>query len=113
MTIAERIKTLLAYTGNTQKSIADLLNVQPTTVSAWMRTNTESIPSAYILPLCRFFEISPEELLEGVVSSRVVLAPDERKLLEVFRNLTPDGKIIITGEAIKEMRRGAEEGSAT
>lgn len=113
MTISARIASLLRHTANTQKSIAELLHIRPSTVNYWIKSNAESIPSDYIMPLCRFFEVAPEELLEGNLEERLVLTAEEHRLVRLFRTLPEDSKTLIIADAIREQRHAQEESRTT
>ena len=105
MTISERIMSLLRQTAHTQKDICLALGVAPSTVCDWFKRNTDSIPSAYIVPLARMFAISPVELLTGDPSGLVLLSKDEQRLIEAYRKLDPDGQTVVHAAVITESRR--------
>ena len=105
MTISERIMSLLRQTGHTQRDICLLLDLAPSTVCEWFKKNAQSIPSAYVAPLAHFFNISPTELLTGDASGLVLLSTEERRLIEAFRKLDEDSKVIVHATAITEMRK--------
>lgn len=109
MTISERIMSLLRQTGHTQRDICLTLNLAPSTVCDWFKRNTDSIPSAYIVPLARMFAISPTELLTGDPSGLVLLSKDEQRLIETYRQLDPDGQTVVHAAAIEEKRRISNE----
>lgn len=109
MTISERIMSLLRQTAHTQHDISVALNVAPSTVCDWFKRNTDSIPSAYIVPLAKMFTISPTELLTGDPSGLVLLSREEQRLIETYRQLDPDGQTVVRATAIQEKRKLTEE----
>ena len=109
MTIAERIMSLLRQTAHTQRDICLILGLAPSTVNDWFKRNTDSIPSAYVVPLAKFFSISPTELLTGDPSGLVLLSRDEHRLIETYRQLDPDGQTVVHATAITEARRTNEK----
>ena len=58
----ERIKTLLKETGKTQKSLAQALNVQPSTLCEWLNDHNEP-PMQSIVDIAKFFDVSTDYLL--------------------------------------------------
>lgn len=94
----------------TQKTLSEALNVTPSTVNTWFKSDNESIASIYVMPICRLFGITPEELLEGTPASLpngyTEVSEDEEKLLGLFRDLDWEGKQIVMSKAIEEHRRG-------
>ena len=107
MSISERILALAKEKNVKQKVIAETCNVAQSTVTTWLKSGTLSIPSAYILPICRLFDCSPYYLLSG----EEVEAPgaseadgDEEKLLRLFRSLDWEGRCMVISAAIAESR---------
>ena len=105
MVITERIAALLRENHCTQRELCLYLGVAPSTISDWFKRRNESIPSWYIVPLCRFFNISPEELLTGQTGERLLLDPDEQTLIANCRKLDPEGRTVVQAAAIAERRR--------
>ena len=109
MTITERIGSLLRMQGRTQRDICLALNLAPSTVSDWFRRRPDSIPSIYIVPLCKFFGISTDELLTGEVNGSMYLTQDERRLMEIYRPLPYDSQSLVMAAAVQEKRRMEED----
>lgn len=105
MTITERIAELLRANHCTQRDLCLYLGVAPSTVSDWFKRRNESIPSAYIVPLCRFFNLSPMHLLTGEPDGLVALSKEELALLETYRKLGSEGQTVVQATAIAERRR--------
>lgn len=121
MTISMRIYDALKERGITQKEVAEELHIAPSTVNSWIKSNNESIPSAYILPLCRLLSMRPEALLEGaeceditikevVPEGYVKLSDNELRLVNLFRTLDADGQIVVLNAAIVEKRISSAQG---
>lgn len=107
MTISERILKEIKKKGITQRSLASMLDVNPSTVCTWLKYGAESIPSAYIIPISEMLDIDPLELLSGVPSQKEIgeLTENETRLLDTFRKLDWEGSMLVIGTAIKELRR--------
>lgn len=120
MTIANRLNELLAERKIVKKDFAAKIGIPQSTLQTWL-SRGEDFPASYIVPICRELKISPEKLLEGkdvplpeIPDDYVQLASDEQYLLEVFRGLDREGMIVVTNEAIKELRRvRAAQGNGT
>jgi transcriptional regulator with XRE-family HTH domain len=93
-------------------SMADLtkfLELSSSTTSNW-KTKHRNPPSEYILRICEFLNISPDELLSGnKKTSSSQSSEDEEKILELYRVLDEEGRIAVLNTAYKEKRRMAEE----
>lgn len=120
MTISSRIAAALKEKGITQKAVAEVVNVTPSTVNTWIKTNSESIPSAYIMPICRLLGMSPEELLEGaphqdvvevIPDGYVLLSEEESRLVGLLRQLDWMGRNVVLNAAIMELRSRAAQGN--
>ena len=109
MVITERIASLLREHHCTQRDLCLYLGVAPSTISDWFKRRNESIPSWYIVPLCRFFNVSPEELLTGQSDGLQLLDPDELTLIANCRKLDPEGRTVVQATAIAERRRVEKE----
>lgn len=112
MTISARLAKLITDKGIRQKDIAEVCNVRPSTVNTWLKTNSDSIPSAYIMPISQLLSISPIELLGGDPSSATETIPDdyvqldetEKKLITIWRELDWEGQIVVMNAAVSEHR---------
>lgn len=120
MTISSRIAAAIKEKGITQKAIAEVVNVTPSTVNTWIKTNSESIPSAYIMPICRLLDMQPEELLDGAARKEVVevipdgyvkLSEEEHRLIDLLRQLDWMGRNVVLNAAIMELRSRATQGN--
>lgn len=120
MTISSRIAAAIKEKGITQKAVAEVVNVTPSTVNTWIKTNSESIPSAYIMPICRLLGMSPEELLEGaphqdvvevIPDGYVLLSEEESRLVGLLRQLDWMGRNVVLNAAIIELRSKAMQGN--
>ena len=113
MTISARISNALKENGIPQKAIAEAVDVAASTVSTWMKSNGDNIPSGYIMPICRLLDMQPEELLEGAEHRDVIeIIPDdyvqlskaEQRLLNIFRGLDEESQIVVLNAAVMEKR---------
>lgn len=120
MTISERLQALLKEKGVTQKALALALNLTPSTVNTWIKSNSDSIPSSYIVPICDILKISTQELLTGVPAGTVIkVIPDgyilldeqEKRLINIFREIPWDSQIVVLNTAIAEQRSNSAQGN--
>ena len=120
MTISMRIATALKQKGITQKTLAETVGLTPSSVNTWIKSNTDSIPSSCIMPICRLLDMQPEELLEGAPRRDVIevipdgyvkLSEDERRLVDLIRQLDWMGRNVVLNAAIMELRNNAVQGS--
>lgn len=115
MTISQRLNAIIAERKVVKKALCEACGFAPSTLSTWLVNNTSSIPSEYIMPICRFFGILPEVLLcdadevEGaLVSDYGRLSSEEKLLLDTFRQVGVEGQRMIVASAIQEKRRSEE-----
>lgn len=120
MTISSRIAATIKAKGITQKAIAEILNVTPSTVNTWIKSDSESIPSAYIMPICGLLDMQPEELLCGVKredatiaipDDYVKLSEEELHLIDLVRQLDWMGRNVVLNAAIVELRSKTAQGN--
>lgn len=122
MTISARISAALREKGVTQRDVAETVHVAPSTVNTWIKTNSESIPSAYVMPICRLLDMQPEELLEGAEHKEITvkeslpkgyvqLSENELRLVSIFRALDAESQIIVLNAAIVEKRSQTVQGN--
>lgn len=120
MTISSRIAIAIKEKGITQKAIAEIINVTPSTVNTWIKTDSDSIPSSYIMPICRLLNMQPEELLDGAAHKETVevipdgyikLSDEELHLVEILRKLDWMGRNVVLNSAIVELRSNTSQGN--
>ena len=111
MTIVERLIELIAERKIVKKDFAAKIGIPQSTLQTWL-SRGEDFPAAYVVPICRELKISPDKLLLGddvplpeIPDDYVRLSQDERYLLDLFRKLDHEGMIVVTNDAIKELRR--------
>lgn len=94
-----RIKELREEKGLTQKELANILDLKQSTVSAWEKE--KSLPRGEVLKcLAKLFECSIDYLTGETddfgniqrPEQKEELTPSERELLEMYRELSPEGK---------------------
>lgn len=100
------IKARLAEIGNTQEWLAEQVGVSKTAVSKWIRTGQVSRANA--IEVSRQLGISSDQLLRGEPVTDVSLPnrttldrldADEKRVLDLYRAATKDGKMMILGAA--------------
>ena len=113
MTISERMYRLIKEKKITQKTLSEVAGVSKSAVTVWFKTNTNTIPSSSIMPICKLLGIAPSELLTGENQEQIVeekpsskLTDDEEKLIAIYRQLDWQAKQMVTAAAIGELRRG-------
>ena len=116
MTISQRLNAIITERKIVKKSICEACGIAPSTLSTWFANDVTSIPSEYIMPICRFFGILPEALLceadefDGALTSDYGrLSGEEKLLLNNFRQLDIEGQRIVAASAITERRRSEEK----
>lgn len=104
------ISVLLEEKGKTQAELARFLNTKQSTVSGWI--NAGRVPSSdVLLPICEFFDITPNRLLGGSStqgdnkSSPSDFSEDELKVISLWRKLDDDGRTLVMARLIEESRR--------
>lgn len=116
MTISQRLNAIITERKVVKKALCEACGFAPSTLSTWLVNNTSSIPSEYIMPICRFFNILPEELLcgeeetDGALASEYGrLSGEETLLLDTFRQLDLEGQRMVVASAIMEKRRSENQ----
>lgn len=105
MELNERIFLLLDKKGRTAKELAQYLNVSQSSISAWK--NEGSFPSSkYINRISEFFDVSLNYLVNGEEQSfenypDFILSKEEKDIIEQWRKLSYENKIILKGELYK------------
>ena len=95
--IGQFIKNLRKEKSLTQREVAEQLNVSEKTISKW--ETGKGVPEiSLMLPLCKFFEISMNELLSGerLDEKRYIEKAEENIASLVNDRTTPRTKVIIT-----------------
>lgn len=108
MTIGERIALYARERGIKQTTMAEVCGITSATVSVWIKTGVESIPSGHIVPLAHLFGCAPMELLTG---ERYVLpdpGDETQRLIDMFESLDWEGKQVVMATAIQEKRRAED-----
>ena len=114
MTVGERIKNRREEIGMTVDELAEKLGKNRATIYRYERGDIEKLPIEILEPISRALGVSPgclmgwEEMPE--TKNELVLTPDERHLVELFRQLTAkeQGNIIGRAELLVEQHREAE-----
>ena len=112
--ISSRIIELAKGKNIRQKVIAETCGVPQSTLNTWLKSGTESIPSTYIMPMCRLFDCSPYVLLGDIEveaardGEQFVLTDDEARLIRMFRSLEWEGQAMVNATAIAEKRSQEE-----
>ena len=103
-----------------QNALAAQIGIPTTTLHTWISRNTD-FPVSYTVPLANALGVSPMWLLTGsdepepetkqdAISD---LNDDELYLLKTFRALDREGKYVLTGRAVEELRRVKAEAGIT
>ena len=91
MEINERIFYLLEKQKRTAKELSDYIGVKPSSVSAW-KTEGSWPSSKHIVRISEFFKVPIEYLFTGRATPSPILGPQERELLETYRQLDARGQ---------------------
>lgn len=96
---ANRLYELRKSRNLTQTAVAYRLNLSLSRISAY--ENGENIPCDVLRVFANFYSVSIDYILRfsdrTVGGSGVNLHISEQKLLDLYRNLSPDGKAVIDG----------------
>jgi len=119
MTPTQRISDTLREKRLQKKDLAAAIGVPPTTLNSWINRGGD-FPASFVVPISDFLSVSPLWLLTGadvpvpsIPASFVELKDDELFLIESFRALDQEGRIIVANKAVEELRRyKLEQGSA-
>lgn len=109
--IIYRVERLLLERDMTQKQLAEDIGVLQNTFNGWIKRGTD-FPARYIIPVSRVLGVHPIWLLTGedalmpeIPDTYVELSPDERFLIDTYRQLDPEGRVMTSGKAVEELRR--------
>ena len=93
MSIIDNLIKLLNEKNIPQNELYVHLGITTSTFSTWKKRNSDP-PSKYIIRICEFLRVSPEELLSGKKSESTMDELDEmeKKLIFDFRSLSPQGQ---------------------
>lgn len=103
MRLGERVLDLLEKSGATIRHFSESIGSKPTTVIGWRQPNRNP-SSELVVPICEFFEITPNELFD-YDTKRSVLPGDIQLLVSRYETLDDDGKTVVQNAAIMEQRR--------
>lgn len=119
ITPTQRMNQALVEKRIQKKVLADAIGVPATTLNSWINRGGD-FPASYVVPVAECLGVHPLWLLTGadlpapsIPASFVELKDDELFLLESFRALDQEGKIVVANKAVEELRRQKlEQGSA-
>ena len=111
MRLGEKVLYLLEKSGRKQNEFAEFIGASPKTVNGWREENRNPT-SNLIVPICRFFEISPNELFDYETTA-TDMDEREQNLINHFRALDLDGKATVEHVAAEEHKRVKLEGDST
>lgn len=119
ITPTQRMNQALSEKRIQKKILAEKIGVPATTLNSWINRGGD-FPASYVVPIAECLGVHPLWLLTGtdipapsIPSSFVELKDDEQFLLESFRALDQEGKIVVANKAVEELRRQKlEQGSA-
>ena len=97
MRLGEKVMRLLEQSGRSQKELSKAINAPPPTISGWRQQNRNPT-SDYVIPICKFFGITPNELFEYGNAAEGI-DEEELELLAIFRRLDRKGKRAVLHEA--------------
>ena len=93
LSIIDNLIKLLNEKNIPQNELCAHLDITTSTFSTWKKRNSDP-PSKYIIRICEFLRVSPEELLSGKKSESTMDELDEieKKLIFDFRSLSQQGQ---------------------
>lgn len=98
----------------TQTDLADYCGIKPASVSGWFSGGTLNIEARYLLPACKFLQVSPFWVMMGddsdfsfdqIAEANPVNAIDVVHLITAFANSSDEGrrKILAVTEETKKL----------
>lgn len=115
MTIANRLNELCKAKKMQKKVLAERIGVAASTFNTWIGRG-EDFPAQYVMPICEALEITPMHLLTGDASplpkipeDYVKLDESERFLVDTYRSLDREGRVVVENKAVEEARRVRSE----
>lgn len=111
LTPTQRMNQALTEKRIQKKVLANAIGVPATTLNSWIN-RAGDFPASYVVPVAECLGVHPLWLLTGsdlptpsIPASYVELREDELFLLESFRALDQEGKIVVANKAVEELRR--------
>ena len=111
MTPTQRMNQALTEKRIQKKVLAEAIGIPATTLNSWINRGGD-FPASYVVPVAECLGVHPLWLLTGsdlptpsIPASYVELKEDELFLLESFRALDQEGKIVVANKAVEELRR--------
>lgn len=109
-TIARNLEKIIREKGMTKKGFATQIGISPSTLQTWLDRG-EDFPSRYVMPSCLVLGVTPEYLLTGkgveilIPDEYIRLEKEELFLIEKFRALDAEGRVVVLNKEIEEARR--------
>ena len=94
MDICQNLNSILKERKITQKELCQQIGITESKLSYWL-TKGKSIPSEYIVPICKYLNISPIFLLTGQESdskNQITLSKEEIEFIKEYRYLSNKSK---------------------
>ena len=94
MDICQNLNSILKKRKITQKELCQQIGITESKLSYWL-TKGKSIPSEYIVPICKYLNISPIFLLTGQESdskNQITLSKEEIEFIKEYRYLSNKSK---------------------
>lgn len=95
----ERILELMSKEDITAKKLTQDIGISSSAISEWKKGKAKPTSEA-IIKMAKYFNVTTDYILLGK-SNDLKLSNEEKKLLEIFQNLSTDDKTILMGEALK------------
>lgn len=108
MKLIDKIIQLLEASGKKQKELAEAIGLSPQTLNGWIKNGRDPLTD-YVIPICGFFQISPNDLFDFDAAT-IGLDEEEQELLSMFRGLDRKGRRAVLHEADVQEDRVRLEG---
>lgn len=108
MNIGERIKSIRESKWFSQTELADKINVSKQTLYKYENGIITNIPSDKIEAIGNILNVSPSYLMGW---SEINESPDEKQLLDIYKELNPDNKKLVIGYADGKLQEQKKESS--
>lgn len=113
MAFGKTLKKLLEEKGFKQNELAKKIGISETTLSSMISRDVGKVDIDIFLDICDAIDVDPTVFYRDYkksLESEMVLAPEERHLVELFRQLSAkeQGNLIGRAELLVEQHREAE-----
>lgn len=119
LTPTQRMNQALIDKHIQKKVLAERVGIPATTLNSWINRGGD-FPASYIVPVAEALGVHPLWLLTGedhiapkIPDTYMELKEDELFLMQTFRALDREGRVVVANKAVEELRRVKSEQGST